>query len=124
MSITRKWAIARVEHIDDDGVNWIAETRAGTGTWVIREGWIDNEARLPFEIVGDMFPFPAEPGLLLTMSVEQRAKLHMSDDVYQLLNVELRIVQIRTDEPLAEIEVRASLAELRRRVERLEGSEP
>jgi hypothetical protein len=120
MSITRKWAIARVEHIDDDGVSWIAETRAGTGTWVIREDGSDE----PFELVGAMFPFPAEPGLLLTMTVEQRAKLHMSDEVYQLLNVELRLEQTRKDEPVADVDVRASLVELRRRVEELERSRP
>ena len=102
MSIVRKWAFARAEVIDDEGVAWIAESRAGTGTWVIREDHqsahvppddIGRETT-PISIRGAMFDFPCEGGgLLLTMTPEQREWLGMSDMTYHEINVALRLAQ-------------------------------
>ena len=115
MYITSKYPVARAEHIDEDGISWIAEIRAGAGTWVIRDGYGG-----PFPIVGVGFPFPSEPGLLLNATAEQRARLGMSDEVYQQLNVDLRLQQERQDAPATDRDLRASVIDLRRRLERLE----
>ena len=99
MSIVRKWPFARAEIIDHDGVSWIAECRAGTGTWVIREDGSgaqvppDDLGRetAPRSIRGAMFDFPYEGGLLLSMTQEQREWLGMSDETYHEINVQLRM---------------------------------
>jgi hypothetical protein len=129
MSINRKWAVARAEHIDHDGsLCWIAEVRAGTGTWVIRENEADEslpagaEGQLPIAIVGAMFPFPEDGGedMPLTMTPEQRTALGMSDETYQALNVALRLDDERRTNPASDRDVLISIDRLRRRVEALE----
>ncbi len=99
MAIIRKWDCARAEYITDELVCWIAETRAGTGTWVIREGIGENNERMTYPdvpgtcepIVGAMFPFDDEhEGQLLVMTPEQREALSMPDEVYEELNRILR----------------------------------
>jgi hypothetical protein len=87
MSIVRKHPIARAEHIDDAGIAWIAEARAGTGTWVIRE-----EQEDPAALRGRFFEFSDEDGdLTLRATAEERTALGMSDDTYQRLNVVLQL---------------------------------
>jgi len=44
----------------------------------------------------------------------------MSDEVYQQLNVDLRLQQERQDAPVTDRDLRASVIDLRRRLERLE----
>ena len=99
MTIIRKWDCARAELITDELVCWIAETRANTGTWVIREGLGEgNEAVIYPEIpgtadsiIGAMFPFDDElQGQLLVMTQEQREALGMPLKVYEKLNDMLR----------------------------------
>lgn len=93
MSITRKWAFARAEYIDPDtSVAWIAESRAGTGTWVIRE--CDGEDGRDDLIRGIMVPFDdSREGTLLAISSEDREGLGMSEATLHVLEVELRLDQ-------------------------------
>jgi hypothetical protein len=91
MHINRKWPISRAEHIDDDGVSWIAEARSGTGVWVIRDAPNDHPVFGDMAIVGAMFEFTDRSGsLLLSMTPLEREELGMTDEVYQALNAELR----------------------------------
>lgn len=84
MNIVRKWPIARAEHIDEEGVAWIAESRAGTGTWVIRQTG-------PETIVGHAVEFDSNrEGVMLPLSAEARKDLKMSDEVHFELEVQLR----------------------------------
>lgn len=82
MNITRKWAFARAEYIDpDDGTAWIAESRAGTGTWVIREDETEGLVMyVPRGILrGVSCPFGDDaPATLLAITDAQRASLEMS----------------------------------------------
>lgn len=91
MSITRKWPIARAEIYDEDGVEWIAEARAGTGVWVIRDG--NDEKALPDRsetLRGLYVDFPdQEGGLMLVLTPAQREDLGMDDRTYHELNVAL-----------------------------------
>lgn len=98
MTFIRKWSIARSEIFDEGGVAWLAEARAGTGVWVIREDHSvkppqdDLRERQPSAIRGAIFDFAEDgPVTMLTMTPEQRAWLGMSDATYQSLNVELRL---------------------------------
>jgi len=87
--MTRKWPIARAEVTEEDNC-WIAESRAGTGTWVICED--EATDTLDFPIRGAMFEFDEEqPGVLLPMTPEQREALKMPDSVYHELEVQLRL---------------------------------
>lgn len=86
---------------DQDGVAWIAECRANTGTWLIREDEsvtiaddLDRECK-PQGIRGAMFPFVQEAGLLLMMTPEQRKDLGLSDATYHEINVELSLAYKR-----------------------------
>lgn len=82
--IVRKWVIARAEHIDEEGVAWIAETRAGTGTWVIHDRGGDA-------LRGLMVEFDDErSGVLLALSEEDQAKLGMSAGTMASLEATLR----------------------------------
>ncbi len=94
MTIIRKWDCARAELITDELVCWIAETRANTGTWVIREGlgegnetvtvtypnipgYYPNAPWSLTPIVGAMFPFDDElQGQLLVMNDMLRYDQH------------------------------------------------
>lgn len=94
MSIDRKWEIAHAVVWDDDTV-WVAETRAKTGTWVVRELRGDRDEEHPVfgwsAIGGAYFPFDEEQtGCLLHMSIAEREALRMSDEVFSELNVSLR----------------------------------
>jgi hypothetical protein len=122
MDIARKWCFARAEVRDyDAGVTWIAEARARTGIWVIRElddapvgDEEDEEAEFaghewtrrrppsvddrgvpdyPTPLFGAMFCFPADGSgdPLLNMTIEQREWLSMPDAVYQQLNIDLKL---------------------------------
>ena len=91
MYIGRKWPIARAEHMTEDGVAWIAESRAGTGTWVIREEGAPEGSVLDSPIRGAAFEFnEPEDGFMLATTKEQREALGMSDDVWHELEVQLR----------------------------------
>jgi hypothetical protein len=86
MHLVRKWPIARAEHIDKEGIAWLAESRAGSGTWVIRETDADNN-----NIVGHMVEFDDNrQGVMLPLEAEIRKALGMSDDVFFELEVQLR----------------------------------
>ena len=101
MSYQRKWAFARAQ-VWDEGVLWLAESRAGSGTWVIRE--VDDEdppslalvdALVEGEMVegltGAYFPFHGDhQGILLYMTPEQREALSMSDAAYAEIEAALR----------------------------------
>ena len=90
--IIRKWAFARVEHFDEDLVAWIAESRAGTGTWVIRE--CEGEDGRDDLIKGIMVPFcEHREGTLLPISKEDREALGMSEDTWAALEAGLRVDQ-------------------------------
>jgi hypothetical protein len=90
MSIIRKWPIARAEWMTDDGVGWIAEARAGTGVWVIRENGEHDEAGAE-TLRGLMVDFPEQEGsLMLVMTPAQRESLEMDDRTYHELNVGLQ----------------------------------
>ena len=88
MKITSNWDFARAEVDDTDGVGWIAEARARTGTWVIRQHAND------FVVIGLMVPLDEDSSMLLSLSEAQRKTLDMSDDTYQRLNVSLRLDRI------------------------------
>lgn len=89
MSFVRKWPIARAELTTEEGVSFIAEARAGTGVWVVRDGFgndDDGSARLR----GLMTDFPDEEGsAMLVLTAAQRAELEMDDRTYLELNVRL-----------------------------------
>lgn len=121
--IIRNWVYARAEYLGSDSEDgnisydgdWIAETRARTGTWVLRE-W-DGK------LTAAMFPWsPTFEGgpMLLTMTPEQRAEMGMSDETYTSLNVRLCLsikdeTVLGTDEKLRE-----AVENLRYRVSHLE----
>lgn len=91
MSIVRKWPIARAEWMTDEGVDWIAEARAGTGVWVIR-GTGDYDRATGVETLrGLMVDFPEEEGsLMLVLSQRQRDEIGMDDRTYHELNLGLQ----------------------------------
>ena len=101
MSIERKWAIARAAVYAEDGIIWVAESRAGTGTWLMRENedednnWPqDEEGRDSpvYGLKGAFFPFAGEhEGVILYMTKEQREHIGMPDDVYHRLEVDLEL---------------------------------
>lgn len=132
MSIIRKWAFARAEVYDENGVAWIAEARAGTGTWVLRDPDAvgDPDGQIPVDdlgreqqprgLRGAMFPFTDQESMLLLMTTEQREALGMSDATYQAINVELGLDQRRRDGLADRSSEARVIEELRRRVEALE----
>jgi hypothetical protein len=87
MSIDRKWAFARTVVWDHDTCNpWVAESRAGTGTWVV----VANDPTDPDNVSGRFFDFDDDhEGTLLYMTPEQREAMGMSDAVYAELNAAL-----------------------------------
>lgn len=96
----RKWAFAHAQVWDENGDIWLAESRAGSGTWVIHEGGdsppphrdlIDSSHYQPSGLIGAFFPFHEDhTGVLLYMTPEQRAALAMPDAVYTEINDCLR----------------------------------
>lgn len=91
MSIIRKWPIARAEWTTEEGIDWIAEARAGTGVWVIRSNNDYDRANGIESLRGVMVDFPDEEGsLMLVMSPKQREDLGMDDRTYHELNLRLQ----------------------------------
>lgn len=91
MSINRKWPIARAEWTNEDGTDWLAEARAGTGVWVIRSNDDYDQATGLETLRGLMADFPEEEGsLMLVLSSKQRETLGMDDRTYHELNVRLQ----------------------------------
>lgn len=99
MNITRNWAFAVAAVHDEDGVTWIAESRARTGTWIVREAVAESHRFAPngVPVVGAFFELDAS-GSLLPMSAEDREAIGMSDGTYVELEHQLRRSQRRERE--------------------------
>lgn len=96
--IDRKWPIARAEVYDpDNGWTWVAESRAGTGTWVVRDSAENMEddglgrCYGASRLVGGFFGFTEDNYSMLEMTPAQMADLGMTERCRATLAARLEV---------------------------------